>query len=322
MKINFLIRGITILYVTVWMISGCSNATSDTERNAALLLGLSNSMTDEEAALSIIASVPNVKNSTSNSGGSKSLASTREMLSEINKIALSTFLKSELSSTGLHKSVEIIPDDSCEGGNCYILSGTANCMNGGSQTFNDVKLNIEMVMVEGNSVFTGSIDGTTTYAKCGNKTQNWLSYPKFTYTIINGTMAQNDQIAVQSILSAGEIFSDAYTISATENGSRTVSSESLSVNGIVFSQVKLTYNTDLARTSQVSNYTYTTEGNILKYSGDYIETITGHVSVDGTLGHGIDIDIDRFFNSETFRYHSECTMDIGNFNGSCSVSKM
>jgi hypothetical protein len=80
--------------------------------------------------------------------------------------------------------------------------------------------------------------------------------------------------------------------------------------------------TDLMETTRVSNQEYVTDGNIFNYSGDYIETITGRVAIDGTLGPENDITAERIFNTETFRYHSSCRMDTENFSVSCSVMKM
>jgi hypothetical protein len=322
MKNIFFYGIIFMLCAGCWMISGCANDYSDNAKAGELLLGLNNNITQEEVAFSIISALPSTQVSMQSSGVSSNISSTKEILTEINKNASSTFLKSDLSSQGPRKSVAMITDDSCEEGTCYTLSGTGNCANGGSMTFNDVKVNLIMGGDNKKATITGNMDGSATYTHCGIKSQNWHTYPEYINAVIDGTIAQYDQFEDVSVLLAGDILSGSYTTSSVEKGNRTVSSESISVNGKTFSQVQLNCTTDLIRTVQISNQTYVDEGNLFIMSGDYIDTITGRVTVDGTLGPDGEINIERIFNTETFRYHSTCTMDIDNFSASCSVRNM
>ncbi len=319
MKKNVFMAGISMICCAIWMLGGCTNDPSGGDRDSALLLGLNNTMTEEQAAFSIVTALPGVQDMSQTSGGSSSVASTKEMITEMNKSASYAFLKSELGVQGPRESVSFVTDDTCESGTCYTLSGTGTCANGGSVTFNDMNMTLT-VEPEGNGgTFAGSTDGSATYAQCGGNAHNWLTYPEYVYAVIDGTVTQNDQFNDVFVLLGGDVLSGAYTMSSTETGTRTVTSAMVSVNGMVFSQVELNCTTDLMRTSQISNQTQITEGNIMRMSGDRVETITGHVTITGTLGPDNDINAERIFNTETFRYHSDCIMDSENFGVSCSV---
>lgn len=321
MKKTVSCAGIVILCMSVWMMGGCANDGADNGQHAALLLGI-NSMTEEETAFSIVTAIPSAQDAAGGSGERSSVLSTKEMIAVINKKASSAFLRSELGAPGARTSISFVSDETCESGICYTLSGTGNCLNSGTMTLNDMKMSLEMVSDGDTLNMTGLVNGSTTYSNCGGKARNWLNYPDYENVIIDGTLAQYDETEIVSLLIAGDILSGSYTMSSTQKGSRTVTAGSISVNGMNFTDVTLNCVTDLMQYSQVSNHSYKTEGNIITYSADYVETITGKVSVDGTLGPDNDIVAERIFNTETFRYHSSCTMDADNFSISCSVSRI
>jgi hypothetical protein len=321
LKKLLLYAGMSMLCAAAWVMGGCANGSSGNAQNNALLLGL-NKMTEEEAAFSIMTALPTAQETMQSSGGSKSVLSTKDMIAEISKKASSAFLKSELRAPGARQSVSLVVDASCEKGTCYTLSGTGACANGGTMTFNDLKMSLDMVYDEPRVSLSGAMDGSITYANCGGKCHSWLTYPDYVETVIDGTIAQNDQTDGTSIVLAGDILSGSYTMSRDTKGSRTVTAETVIVNGMKYTQVQLNCTTDLTETSQVSNQVYVTDGNIITVSGDYFETITGHVTIEGTLGPDNDVNAERIFNAETFRYHSSCRMDSENFSVSCSITKM
>jgi hypothetical protein len=322
MKKIFILAGITMLSMAVLMMSGCARESSDNGKAGALLLGLNGSMTKEDAALSIISSVPNAQTTMRGSGGSSNMSSTQAILAEMHKNASKEFIKSQLSPGGARKSV-VITTDPCEDGTCFTMSGTASCMNGGNLSFNNVKFIASMTMdSDYNMTMKGNMDGSISYAVCGMEMQNWSTYPDYINTVINGTIAEKDQFDYANSVIAGDLLSDSFTTASTEKGNKTVSSALLTVNGAAYLQVQLNCNSDLSRTTAVSNYSYSSVGNIFSTSGDYIETITGKVAVDGTLGSAGKVTFERNFNADTFRYHSECTMNMDENNISCKVTKM
>lgn len=324
MKKRLLIAGISTLCLALLAMGGCADDSSDVGQNAALLLGLNSPMTEEEAAFAIATALPGTQDMTlsSSSEGSMNVVPTKEMMAEISKSASAAFLKSELAAQGPRETVSVVIDDTCEEGTCYTLSGTGICANGGTMTFNNMQMNMEMVSDEGSMSMTGNMNGSVTYLNCGGKARSMLTYPEYVYAVIDGTIAENDESVAMSMLFSGDIKSGFYTMSMTSTGARYVTSESVSVNGVNYSQVDLVYTSDLEQNVQVSNMTQVIDGSIYRFSGDYVETITGRVAVEGTLGPESEVSVERIFNAETFRYHSDCILDPDNFGSSCSVRRM
>lgn len=231
---------------------------------------------------------------------------------ELAKKRVPTFLP-----TALTKSSGSCTTTTCNA----VLNGTANCSSGGTFTLT----NMTLAMTFSSMTYSGTMSGAMSLSKCAATGTDYFDYPKLVGGTSSGDLTTSGTFGVSysnltgttTSFSATVTFSDDNTINSTAG---------LTINGKATGAIKdlktksnltiLVSGTNIKSTTTTSGTTST-----FTYSGDYADTVTGTVSMSGTVG-GSSVNQSKTYSAQKFTYKLNCTgtMTADSFTFDCTVN--
>ncbi len=239
------------------------------------------------------------------------------------------YIKKQLNQNAAH-AIATASTLSISGGTCVftsgspststctnaVISGTGDCMSGGTVTMDNVTLSMSGTtnLAAGTITMNSTMNGGMTFNKCVVDTINFLDYPNKVYGSLDGSVTYSGT-------NSGNV-----TLGASSNTSHitdksTLSSSGLSFNGDSAAAMEIATDMAIDRTYSISNATTSLSGSILSMVADVSDTLTGTYTVAGTVG-GAGINSTRTYNNENFHYHMDCTMDTSAMTGSCTITPL
>lgn len=216
------------------------------------------------------------------------------------------------------------PSGSCNTAGCNAtLSGTENCKPGDTNSGTFTTSNLQVVLtfsgnpMNGDLGYTGTMKGDMSMNKCQNTTADYFNFPSMTSSVTTGDInydgSQTQTYANASM--SGSSFSADITVKETS----TTKSSNMAINGGAAQSVNVTQNVNLTVNSVASNMESNVSGSEATFKASYVDTLTGTVSVVGTVGGG-NVNVSRTYNNDKFTYDVSCKVNFQSGAGDCTIT--
>lgn len=216
------------------------------------------------------------------------------------------------------------PSGSCNTSGCSAtLSGTENCSPGdtNSGTFTTSNLQVTLTFsgdpMNGDLGFTGTMKGDMSMNKCQSRSADYFNFPSMTSSVTTGDI-NYDGSQTQTYANAsmtGSSFSADITVKETS----TTKSSNMAINGGAAQSVNVTQSVDLTVNSVASNMEANVSGSEATFKASYVDTLTGTVSVTGSVGGG-NVSVSRTYNRDKFTYDVSCKVNFNTGAGDCTIT--
>lgn len=216
------------------------------------------------------------------------------------------------------------PSGSCNTAGCSAtLSGTENCSAGDTKsgTFSTTNLQVTLTIsgdpMTGNLGFSGTMKGDMKMDKCQSRSADYFNFPSMTSSITTGDI--NYDGSNTQTLSNVSFTAQSFSADITIKEKSTTVSNNLAINGGAAQSVNVTQDLNLVVNSVASNLSATSSDTEFAFKASYVDTLTGTVSVSGTVGGG-NVNVSRTYNKDKFTYDVDCKFSITSGSGDCTVT--
>ncbi|MCZ8341514.1 MAG: hypothetical protein O9301_00640 [Leptospira sp.] len=216
------------------------------------------------------------------------------------------------------------PSGSCNTSSCNAtLNGTENCSVGDTKsgTFSTTNLQVTLTItgnpMSGNLGFSGTMKGDLKMDKCQSRSPDYFNFPSMTTSITTGDL--NYDGSNTQTLSNVSFTAEAFKADITVREKSTTISNNMQINGGAAQSVRVTQDVNLVVNSVASNLSATSSDSEFSFKATYVDTLTGTVSVTGTVGSG-NVNVSRTYNNDKFTYDVNCAFNINNGSGDCTIT--